>query len=240
MLRFENVDLHYGSFLALDKVTLHANAGELVVLLGANGAGKTSIFMAASGIQKPSGGSIRFGSTNPVELVGQRTAQIVQSGLVHCPEGRKLFPMMSVKKNLQLGAYVHRSDKAGIQRSIDEVFSLFPILEKKQDDPAGSLSGGQQQMVAIGRAMLGRPKVLLLDEPMAGVPSGEREVVLRALDTLPPTLAILMIEHDMDLIFSFAHRILVLAEGAVLAEGTPAEIRRHPAVLSAYLGSEVA
>ena len=133
MLRFENVDLHYGSFRALEGITLHADAGELVVLLGANGAGKTSIFMAASGIQKPSRGSIRF---DQQELVGMRPAQIVQSGLVHCPEGRKLFPLMSVRKNLELGAYVHRSDKAGIQRSIDEVFSLFPILATKQHDAA--------------------------------------------------------------------------------------------------------
>ena len=113
MLRLEGVDLHYGSFRALSGVTLHAAPGELVVLLGANGAGKTSIFMAASGIHRPSAGSIRFGER---ELAGQRPAQIVASGLVHCPEGRKLFPMMSVRKNLTLGAYVHRRDKAGIRR----------------------------------------------------------------------------------------------------------------------------
>ena len=238
MLRFENVDLHYGSFLALDKVTLHANAGELVVLLGANGAGKTSIFMAASGIQKPSGGSIRFGSTNPVELVGQRTAQIVQSGLVHCPEGRKLFPMMSVKKNLQLGAYVHRSDKAGIQRSIDEVFSLFPILEKKQDDPAGSLSGGQQQMVAIGRAMLGRPKVLLLDEPSLGLaPLVVKQVfeVIQRINRAGTT--VLLAEQNAYSALAIAHRAYVIERGRITLEGDRESLLNNEAVRAAYIGA---
>lgn len=238
MLRFENVDLHYGSFLALDKVTLHADAGELVVLLGANGAGKTSIFMAASGIQKPSGGSIRFGSTNPVELVGQRTAQIVQSGLVHCPEGRKLFPMMSVKKNLQLGAYVHRSDKAGIQRSIDEVFSLFPILEKKQDDPAGSLSGGQQQMVAIGRAMLGRPKVLLLDEPSLGLaPLVVKQVfeVIQRINRAGTT--VLLAEQNAYSALAIAHRAYVIERGRITLEGDRESLLNNEAVRAAYIGA---
>ncbi len=235
MLRFENVDLHYGSFLALDKVTLHADAGELVVLLGANGAGKTSIFMAASGIQKPSGGSIRFGDT---ELVGQRTAQIVQSGLVHCPEGRKLFPMMSVKKNLQLGAYVHRSDKAGIQRSIDEVFSLFPILAKKQDDPAGSLSGGQQQMVAIGRAMLGRPKVLLLDEPSLGLaPLVVKQVfeVIQRINKAGTT--VLLAEQNAYSALAIAHRAYVIERGRITLEGDRESLLNNEAVRAAYIGA---
>jgi branched-chain amino acid transport system ATP-binding protein len=238
MLRFDNVDLHYGSFLALDKVTLHADAGELVVLLGANGAGKTSIFMAASGIQKPSGGSIRFGSTNPVELVGQRTAQIVESGLVHCPEGRKLFPMMSVKKNLQLGAYVHRSDKAGIQRSIDEVFSLFPILAKKQDDPAGSLSGGQQQMVAIGRAMLGRPKVLLLDEPSLGLaPLVVKQVfeVIQRINRAGTT--VLLAEQNAYSALAIAHRAYVIERGRITLEGDRDSLLNNEAVRAAYIGA---
>ena len=238
MLRFDNVDLHYGSFLALDKVTLHADAGELVVLLGANGAGKTSIFMAASGIQKPSGGSIRFGSTNPVELVGQRTAQIVESGLVHCPEGRKLFPMMSVKKNLQLGAYVHRSDKAGIQRSIDEVFGLFPILAKKQDDPAGSLSGGQQQMVAIGRAMLGRPKVLLLDEPSLGLaPLVVKQVfeVIQRINRAGTT--VLLAEQNAYSALAIAHRAYVIERGRITLEGDRDSLLNNEAVRAAYIGA---
>lgn len=235
MLRFENVDLHYGSFLALDKVTLHADAGELVVLLGANGAGKTSIFMAASGIQKPSGGSIRF---DGIELVGQRTAQIVQSGLVHCPEGRKLFPMMSVRKNLELGAYVHRSDKAGIRRSIDEVFELFPILAKKQDDPAGSLSGGQQQMVAIGRAMLGRPRVLLLDEPSLGLaPLVVKQVfeVIQRINRAGTT--VLLAEQNAYSALAIAHRAYVIERGRIALEGDRESLLNNEAVRAAYIGA---
>ncbi len=235
MLRFENVDLHYGSFLALDKVTLHADAGELVVLLGANGAGKTSIFMAASGIQKPSGGSIRFDGN---ELVGQRTAQIVQSGLVHCPEGRKLFPMMSVRKNLELGAYVHRSDKAGIRRSVDEVFGLFPILAKKQDDPAGSLSGGQQQMVAIGRAMLGRPRVLLLDEPSLGLaPLVVKQVfeVIQRINRAGTT--VLLAEQNAYSALAIAHRAYVIERGRIALEGDRESLLNNEAVRAAYIGA---
>jgi branched-chain amino acid transport system ATP-binding protein len=162
MLRLDKVSLSYGSFRALHDVSIHADEGELVVLLGSNGAGKSSIFLTMSGLQRAASGSIRFGNH---ELVGRKPSQIVADGLVHCPEGRKLFPGMSVLKNLTLGAYVHRRDSKGTQKTLDEVFELFPILHEKKDQPAGSLSGGQQQMVAIGRALMGRPKALLLDEP---------------------------------------------------------------------------
>ncbi len=235
MLRFDGVDLHYGSFRALSGVTLHANAGELVVLLGANGAGKTSIFMAASGIQKPSAGRIRLGDH---DITGMRPAQIVSSGLVHCPEGRKLFPMMSVKKNLQLGAYVHRGDKAGIQRSIDEVFSLFPILEKKQNDPAGSLSGGQQQMVAIGRAMLGRPKVLLLDEPSLGLaPLVVKQVfeVIQRINKAGTT--VLLAEQNAYSALAIAHRAYVIERGHITLEGDRESLLNNEAVRAAYIGA---
>lgn len=235
MLRFENVDLHYGSFRALQGLTLHAEAGELVVLLGANGAGKTSIFMAASGIHKLSAGSIRLADC---EIAGMRTAQIVQAGLVQCPEGRKLFPMMTVRKNLELGAYVHRGDKAGIRRSIDEVFGLFPILEKKQDDPAGSLSGGQQQMVAIGRAMLGRPKVLLLDEPSLGLaPLIVKEIfaIIRGLQQKDVT--ILLVEQMANQALAVADRAYVLETGCITMQGSGKALRADPKIRAAYLGS---
>ena len=235
MLRFEGVDLQYGSFRALEGVSLHADDGELVVLLGANGAGKTSIFMAASGIQKPSAGSIRFGD---IELVGKRTAQIVAAGLVHCPEGRKLFPMMSVRRNLTLGAYVHRKDKAGIERTVDEVFSLFPILEKKQNDPAGSLSGGQQQMVAIGRAMLGRPKVLLLDEPSLGLaPLVVKQVfeVIQRINRAGTT--VLLAEQNAFSALAIAHRAYVIERGRITLEGDRDSLLNNEAVRAAYIGA---
>jgi len=235
MLRFEGVTLKYGSFRALEDVTLHAEQGELVVLLGANGAGKTSIFMAASGIHKTAGGSIRMDNR---ELAGMRPAQIVQAGLVHCPEGRKLFPMMSVKKNLTLGAYVHRRDKAGIARSLDEVFSLFPILEKKQDDPAGSLSGGQQQMVAIGRAMLGRPKVLLLDEPSLGLaPLIVKQVfeVIQRINQAGTT--VLLAEQNAYSALAIADRAYVIERGRIALEGDRESLLNNEAVRAAYIGA---
>jgi len=235
MLRFEGVTLKYGSFRALEDVTLHAEQGELVVLLGANGAGKTSIFMAASGIHKTAGGSIRMDNR---ELAGMRPAQIVQAGLVHCPEGRKLFPMMSVKKNLTLGAYVHRRDKAGIARSLDEVFSLFPILEKKQDDPAGSLSGGQQQMVAIGRAMLGRPKVLLLDEPSLGLaPLIVKQVfeVIQRINKAGTT--VLLAEQNAYSALAIADRAYVIERGRIALEGDRESLLNNEAVRAAYIGA---
>ena len=182
MLRLDKVSLSYGSFRALHDVSIHADEGELVVLLGSNGAGKSSIFLTMSGLQRAAGGSIRFGNQ---ELVGRKPSQIVADGLVHCPEGRKLFPGMSVLKNLTLGAYVHRRDSKGTQRSLEEVFELFPILHEKKDMPAGSLSGGQQQMVAIGRALMGRPKALLLDEPSLGL----APLVVRKIELLPAPLA---------------------------------------------------
>jgi len=234
MLRFEGVTLKYGSFRALDKITLHAKAGELVVLLGANGAGKSSIFMAASGIHRACEGSIQLAGRN---IVGMRTTQIVEAGLVHCPEGRKLFPMMSVKKNLVLGAYVHRRDKAGIASSLEEVFALFPILAQKQNDPAGSLSGGQQQMVAIGRALLGRPKVLLLDEPSLGLaPLVVKQVfeVIQRINKAGTT--VLLAEQNAYSALSIADRAYVIERGRLALEGDRESLMNNEAVRAAYLG----
>ena len=149
MLKLEGVSLSYGSFRALDNVSLHADKGELVVLLGANGAGKSSLFLTASGIHKAAGGSITW---NGQELVGRKPSAIVQSGVVQCPEGRKLFPQMSVRKNLELGAYVHRRDPGPSRQTLEEVFALFPILRDKQHDPAGSSSSSNCGSVASASA----------------------------------------------------------------------------------------
>ncbi|WP_119153269.1 ABC transporter ATP-binding protein [Caldimonas tepidiphila] len=235
MLTLDRVSLSYGSFRALDSVSLHAKPGELVVLLGANGAGKSSLFLTISGIHRAASGSIRFGER---ELVGMRPAQIVEAGLVQCPEGRKLFPGMSVLKNLTLGAYVHRKDKAGIQRSLDEVFELFPILKQKQDDPAGSLSGGQQQMVAIGRAMLSRPKVLLLDEPSLGLaPLVVKQMfeVIQRINREGTT--VLLAEQNAYSALRIAHRAYVLERGRIAMEGDPQSLLNDEGVRRAYIGA---
>jgi branched-chain amino acid transport system ATP-binding protein len=235
MLALENVSLNYGSFRALDGVTLHAKEGELVVLLGANGAGKSSIFLTTSGLHKAAGGSIKFDKR---ELVGMKPSQIVSSGVVQCPEGRKLFPQMSVLKNLMLGAYVHRSDRAGNQKRLEEVFGLFPILDEKKDDPAGSLSGGQQQMVAIGRALMGRPKALLLDEPSLGLAPLVVKMVFEVISRINKAgTTVLLAEQNAFAALRIAHRAYVLERGRIVLEGNPESLLNNEAVRRAYIGA---
>ncbi|AEG92308.1 ABC transporter ATP-binding protein [Ramlibacter tataouinensis] len=235
MLRFENVSQHYGSFRALNGVNLEARDGELVVLLGANGAGKSSIFLTASGLNRASGGSIRFRNQ---ELVGMKPSQIVELGVVLCPEGRKLFPQMSVLQNLMLGAYVHRGDKAGNQRKLDEVYSLFPILAERSGQAAGSLSGGQQQMVAIARALMGRPQTLLLDEPSLGLaPLVVKQVfeVIQRINRAGTT--VLLAEQNAYAALKIAHRAYVIESGRIVMEGAPDALMNNTAVRKAYIGA---
>ncbi|MBD8528420.1 MULTISPECIES: ABC transporter ATP-binding protein [unclassified Massilia] len=235
MLRLDKVSLSYGSFRALHDVSIHADEGELVVLLGSNGAGKSSIFLTMSGLQRASTGSIRFGNH---ELVGRKPSQIVADGLVHCPEGRKLFPGMSVLKNLTLGAYVHRRDAAGTKKSLEEVFGLFPILHEKKDMPAGSLSGGQQQMVAIGRALMGRPKALLLDEPSLGLaPLVVKQMfeVIARINKAGTT--VLLAEQNAYAALNIASRAYVIEQGHIVMEGGRDELLNNAQVRKAYIGA---
>jgi branched-chain amino acid transport system ATP-binding protein len=235
MLTFENVSQHYGSFRALNGITMHARQGELVVLLGANGAGKSTIFLTASGLPKASGGSIRFRNQ---ELVGMRPSQIVELGVVHCPEGRKLFPQMPVLKNLMLGAYVHRSDRAGNQRMLDDVFALFPILAERRDQAAGSLSGGQQQMLAIGRAMMGRPQTLLLDEPSLGLAPLVVKQVFEVIQRINRTgTTVMLAEQNAYAALKIAHRAYVIEGGRIVLEGDPSSLLNNQAVRKAYIGA---
>ena len=235
MLELSKVSLAYGGFRALHEVSLQARAGELVVLLGANGAGKSSIFLTMSGLQRAAGGSIRFDGR---ELSGRKPSQIVADGLVHCPEGRKLFPGMSVLKNLTLGAYVHRRDPKGTARTLEEVFALFPILLEKKDQPAGSLSGGQQQMVALGRALMGRPKALLLDEPSLGLaPLVVKQMfeVIARINRAGTT--VLLAEQNAHAALNIAHRAYVLEQGRIVLEGGREELLNNAQVRKAYLGT---
>ena len=235
MLKFENVSLKYGSFLALDQVSLHADKGELVVLLGANGAGKSSLFLTASGIHKAAGGTISWEGRN---LAGEKPSTIVQSGVVQCPEGRKLFPQMSVRKNLELGAYVHRRDPGPSLKTLEEVFTLFPILREKQHDTAGSLSGGQQQMVAIGRAMMGRPKVLLLDEPSLGLAPLVIKQMFEVIQRINQSgTTVLLAEQNAFAALKIAHRAYVMENGRIVREGKPAELLADDSIRKAYIGA---
>lgn len=235
MLRFENVSQAYGSFRALDGISLEAREGELVVLLGANGAGKSTIFLTASGLLERPGGSIRFRNQ---ELTGLKPSQIVGLGVVHCPEGRKLFPQMSVLRNLMLGAYVHRRDKAGNQRRLDEVFGLFPILAERRDQAAGSLSGGQQQMVAIGRALMGRPQALLLDEPSLGLAPLVVKQVFEVIQRINRSgTTVLLAEQNAYAALKIADRAYVIEGGRIVMQGDRDTLLNSPAIRKAYIGA---
>jgi branched-chain amino acid transport system ATP-binding protein len=241
MLSIERVSLRYGAFRALDEVTLRAAAGELVVLLGANGAGKSSIFRATSGLHPLESGAIHLGpheGTPAQSLGGMKPSAIVAQGVVHCPEGRKLFPQMSVLKNLMLGAYVHRSDHAGNQSRLADVMQLFPILAQKKNDAAGSLSGGQQQMVAIGRALMGRPRVLMLDEPSLGLaPLVVKQVfeVIQRINAAGTT--VLLAEQNAFAALRIAHRAYVIERGRIVLEGNRDSLMKNDAVRRAYIGA---
>ncbi|MCE7524703.1 ABC transporter ATP-binding protein [Alloalcanivorax xenomutans] len=235
MLKLENVDAKYDSFKALDNVSMTVGQGELVVLLGANGAGKTTLFNTISGLLKPSAGSITL---NGEDVTGRRPSALVQAGVVQCPEGRKLFPEMSVMKNLVLGAYVHRRDKAGIKKTLDHVLEMFPILEEKKNQAAGSLSGGQQQMVAIGRALMGRPKLLMLDEPSLGLAPLVVKQMFQTIQTINRAgTTVLLAEQNAFAALKIATRAYVIENGRLVMEGDRDAMLGNEAVRKAYIGA---
>jgi branched-chain amino acid transport system ATP-binding protein len=235
MLRLDGVQLNYGSFRALDGISIHAEPGELVVMLGANGAGKSSLFLAISGLRKLARGNIWFKNES---LSGRKPSQIVQAGVVHCPEGRKLFPEMSVRKNLLLGAYVHRDDRKGIEAALDRVYAMFPILHEKRDNPAGSLSGGQQQMLAIGRALMGRPQILLLDEPSLGLAPLVVKQVLGVIKQINESgTTVLLAEQNAYAALQIAHRAYVIEGGRIVMEGDRDTLLGDERIRKAYIGA---
>ncbi|QNU25032.1 ABC transporter ATP-binding protein [Geobacillus zalihae] len=235
MLEVANVSVRYGSFTAIRDVTFSVKRGEIAVLLGANGAGKSTLFRTISGLHKPMRGEIRLDGERIDSLPPDR---IVERGVVQCAEGRKLFPRMSVYENLLMGAYVHRKDKEGIRRSIEHVYELFPILRDKQNAPAGSLSGGQQQMLAIGRALMSRPAVLLLDEPSVGLAPLIVEQMFATIKQINEGgTTILLAEQNAHAALSIAHRGYVFENGTIVASGTAEELLANDDVRKAYIGA---
>ena len=235
MLQLNHVDVCYGSFKALTDISMTVDAGELVVLLGANGAGKSSLFNAISGLVKPTAGEIQF---EDKQLNGMKASAVVASGVVQCAEGRKLFPQMSVMQNLMMGAYVHRRDRQGNRKRLNEVLELFPILADKADEPAGSLSGGQQQMVAIGRAMMSRPRLLRLDEPSLGLaPLVVKQVfeTVKQINSLGTT--VLLAEQNAFAALKIAHRAYVMENGHLVMEGDRETMLGNEQVRKAYIGA---
>ncbi len=235
MLQLKNVDVHYGSFKALNNVSMTVDTGGLVVLLGANGAGKSTLFNTISGLIKPTSGEIQY---EDKILNGMKPSATVFAGVVQCAEGRQLFPQMSVHDNLMLGAYVHRSDKEGNRKRLNEVIELFPILAEKAQQPAGSLSGGQQQMVAIGRAMMSRPRLLLLDEPSLGLaPLVVKQMfaTIQQINSLGTT--VLLAEQNAFAALKIATYAYVMENGQLVMDGDSETMLGNEEVRKAYIGA---
>jgi branched-chain amino acid transport system ATP-binding protein len=235
MLTVSRLTVTYGAGDAVSEVDLEVRAGELVALLGANGAGKTTVFRAVSGLVRPTPGA-------RVEFDGRRIdglppRAIVDAGLSHCPEGRHLFPGLSVMTNLRLGAYRCR-DRHEVERRLDKTLTLFPVLRDRFATPAGSLSGGQQQMVAIGRALMAEPKLLLLDEPSVSLAPKVVRQVLETVDAIHRSgTMVLLAEQNAYAALEIADRGYVLENGRIVLAGPAAELLQHDEVRRAYMGA---
>ncbi len=234
LLEVKNLHIHYDKVEAVKGVSMRLERGQIITLIGANGAGKSSVLNAISGLVKPSAGEILYDGTS---IAGQPPHRMVEQGIVNVPEGRKLFKLMTVKENLRIGAYLDR-DGARIAKGIEEIFDRFPILREKQSQPAGKLSGGQQQMVAIGRALMARPKVLLMDEPSLGLsPKLIDEIADLILKLRASGLSIVLVEQNANLALQLSDYGYVLETGRIVLEGPSKELLRDPQVAKAYLGA---
>lgn len=232
MLSIENVRSAYGRIEILHGVTLHVAAGEIVTLIGANGAGKTTLMHAISGVQPITGGTIRF-EGEPIEKLPAHAR--VTAGISQVPEGRQVFEPLSVKDNLRLGAWSRRN--ADLKQDLARVCVLFPVLESNWETPAGALSGGQQQMLAIGRALMAKPRLLLLDEPSMGLAPNLVDHVLAVIRSLKEEgMTILLVEQNAGAALAIADRAYVLETGRVALNGTAADVLVDPRVREAYLG----
>ena len=233
MLRLSEVDVFYGMVGALRGVAMEVREGEIVALLGANGAGKTTTLRAISGVVRPASGSIEFGG-RPIH--GLSPERIVSLGIVQAPEGRQVFPELSVKENLLIGTYSRR-DRARIPQDFAHVYEHFPVLEEREAQPAGTLSGGEQQMLAIGRALMASPKVLLLDEPSLGLaPMVTRQIfqIIKALNAEGTT--ILLVEQNARLALAACDRAYILETGRMVLSGPGRELLESEEVKRSYLG----
>ncbi len=233
MLELKEVDLFYGNIHAVKSLSLEVRRGQLVALLGANGAGKTTILRAISGMIKPKNGQIFF---NNQDLTKVETHRIVDLGLAHCPEGRGIFTRLSVMDNLKIGAY-RFTDQKQIKQDLEWVYSLFPILEQRREQIAGTLSGGEQQMLAIGRALMSRPSMLLLDEPSLGLAPLIIQNIYAVIAALKKEgKTILLVEQNAYAALEIADRAYLLETGSLILSGNAAELFQNEAVKKAYLG----
>ncbi|SEQ62194.1 ABC transporter ATP-binding protein [Piscibacillus halophilus] len=235
MLKLNNVSVNYGAFTAVKNVDIEVHPGEIVVLLGSNGAGKSTTFNSISGLNKPSSGEILYDEQN---IVGFPPDQIVNLGIIQCAEGRNLFPGMTVQENLMMGGYVHRKNKIHVKERLEEVYEMFPILKEKHNESAGSLSGGQQQMVAIGRALMGDPQYMLLDEPSIGLaPLIVEQMFAKIKQINDGGTSILLAEQNANAALKIADRGYVFENGQIAVQGTAEELLTNEEVRKAYIGA---
>lgn len=233
MLELNNVNVHYGVIHALKNISLRVEKGEIVTLIGANGAGKTTTLRTISGLIKPTNGSITFKGQR---IEGKNAPDIVRAGISHVPEGRRIFPDMTVRENLELGAFL-RKDKDQIQKDMELVYSRFPILKNRSKQNAGTLSGGEQQMLAIGRALMSRPELLLMDEPSMGLaPLLVNEIFSIIKEINEQGTTILLVEQNANIALSIAHRAYVIETGSIVLEGSGKELANSEQIKKAYLG----
>ena len=233
MLEFKHVYTRYGQVECLKGINFSVRAGELVALLGANGAGKSTVLKTLSGLVRPVAGDVVFEGES---ISSASPESIVKAGISHVPEGRKIFSRLDVLENLELGAYVRR-DHLEIQKDLEKVFELFPVLKKRLKQKGGTLSGGEQQMLAIGRALMSRPKLLLLDEPSLGLAPLLVSGIFKMIETIHRKgVTILLVEQNAHMALKVATRAYVLEVGQIVLEGDADNVRRSPMVREAYLG----
>lgn len=233
LLELDNVKTYYGNIRALKGISIEVHEGEIVCLIGGNGAGKSTTLMTISGVLTPEEGDVIYQGRS---IVSVRPDNIVQMGICQVPEGRMIFPLLSVMENLDLGAYL-RKDKPGIKEDLERVFGLFPKLRERIKQAGGTLSGGEQQMLAIGRALMARPKLLLLDEPSLGLAPILVDTIFEIIGEINKQgTTILLVEQNAQLALQFSHRGYVIETGEIALADTSAELLKNEDVKKAYLG----
>ncbi len=237
MLEFKDVELYYDHVYALRGVSISLQEGETIALIGANGAGKSSILRAITGLAKPKSGSVHFMGER---IDGLSASEIVKRGIIMVPEGRRVFPYMSIKDNLLMGAF-SRSDKAGIARTLENVLGRFPRLKERYSQLAGTLSGGEQQMMVIGRALMAAPKLLLLDEPSLGIAPKLVQDIARSIVAInrDEGVSVLLVEQNSRMALSISNRAYALTTGNVAISGVSKDLLHDDRIKAAYLGGEV-
>jgi branched-chain amino acid transport system ATP-binding protein len=235
MLELVDVNCAIKGHAIINGVSLHIEEGELVCILGANGAGKSSLFKTIAGLIRPTQGLITYEG----EVTNKKKPEkLVERGISLCPEGRRLFPLLSVKKNLMMGAFTRRNEKEGIDKSLKEVYELFPILEERTDQDAGTLSGGEQQMLAIGRALMSSPRLLLLDEPSLGLaPLIVKDMMETIVNINRRGVTVFLSEQNASMALSISSRGYVLENGRMVLQGTSKELADNEEVRKAYIGA---